>query len=183
MPSIVGGRLGVLTMGLFSQIPEINWDYTKLKETIDTITGETVRRRAQHVILYDAATGNPTAAGGGGTAGDSAMLISINNKLIDVFPPGTSTLDLPVQASLTTTARALMGAGTTCRSLQIQSIKPDGTANTGQIAIGTSTRQTVYLSPGEVWGDSAPLGKLLDLSQIFVRSLTAGDCITLVVRS
>ena len=171
-------------MGLFSQIPEINWDYTKLKETIDTLTGETIRRRAQHVILYDAATGNPAATGGGGgTVGDSAMLTSINNKLIDVFPPGTSTLDLPIQAALTTTARALMPAGQTCRSLQIQSIKPDGTPNTGQIAIGTSTRQTIYLAPGEVWGDSTPLGKVLDLSQIFVRALTAGDCITLVVRN
>ena len=118
-----------------------------------------------------------------GTPGDLAQLVSINNKLIDVFSPGTSTLDLPTQAALTTTARALMPTGQTCRSMQIQSIKPDGTTNTGQIAIGTSTRQTLYLAPGEVWGDSAPLGKVLDLSQIFIRALTAGDCITLVVRS
>ena len=118
-----------------------------------------------------------------GTPGDLAQLVSINNKLIDVFSPGTSTLDLPTQAALTTTARALMPTGQTCRSMQLQSIKPDGTPNTGQIAIGTSTRQTLYLAPGEVWGDSAPLGKYLDLSQIFVRALTAGDCITLVVRS
>jgi len=163
------------------------WDYTKLAETIDAITGATIRRRAQHVILFDATTGAPAATGGGGGGGltpsDSAQLALINTKLIDVFPPGTSVLDLPTQAALTTTARALMGAGTTCRSMQIQSIKPDGTANAGQIAIGTSTRQAMYLSPGEVWSDSAPLGKLLDLSQIFVRSMTAGDCITLVVRS
>ena len=175
-------------MGLFSQIPGISLDYTKIQATIDAITGETIQRRAMHVILYDAATGGPVAttggSGGGGlTPSDSAQLALINTKLIDVFPAGSSTLDLPVQAALTTTARALMGAGTTCRSLQIQSIRPDGTANVGQIAIGTATRQTMYLAPGEVWGDSAPLGKLLDLSQIFVRSLTAGDFITLVVRS
>ena len=179
-------------MGLFSQIPGISLDYTKLQATIDSTTGETVQRRAMHVILYDA-SGNPAAtsggSGGGGggggglTATDSAQLALINTKLIDVFSPGISALDLPAQASLTTTARALMAAGQTCRSMQIQSIRPDGTANTGQIAIGTSTRQTLYLAPGEVWGDSAPLGKLLDLSQIFVRSISAGDCITLVVRS
>lgn len=169
-------------MSIFGKIPEINWDYTKLKETIDTLTGETIRRRAQHVILMDAVTGGPAASGGGGSTGDSAMLTSINNKLIDVFPAGTSTFDLPIQAALTTTARALMTSGT-CRSIQIQAIKPDGTPNTGQVAIGTATLQTIYLAPGEVWGDSTPLGKLLDLSQIFVRSLTAGDCITLVVRS
>lgn len=168
-------------MGLFSQIPGINLDYTKLQATIDAITGETVQRRATHVIMYDAATGGPIAFGG--TPADSPQLTTINNKLIDIFPSGTSTLDLPAQASLTTTARALMAAGQTCRSMQIQSIRPDGTANTGQIAIGTSTRQTIYVAPGDFWGDSAPLGKLLDLSQIFVRSLSAGDCITLVVRS
>ena len=155
-------------MGLFSQIPGIDWDYTKLKETIDTFTGETVRRRAQHVILMDAVTGGPAATGGGST-GDSSLL--------------TSTFDLPAQVALTTTARALMPAGQTCRSLQIQAIKPDGTPNTGLIAIGTTTRQTIYVAPGDFWNDSTPLGKLLDLSQIFVRALTAGDCITLVVRS
>ena len=174
-------------MGLFSQIPGISLDYTKIQATIDALTGETIQRRAMHVIMYDAATGGPVAVGGGGggglTATDSAQLALINTKLIDVFSPGTSTLDLPTQAALTTTARALMGTGNLCRSMQIQSIRPDGTANTGQIAIGTSTRQTMYLAPGEVWGDSAPLGKYLDLSQIFIRSLTAGDCITLVVRS
>jgi len=176
-------------MGLFSQIPGISLDYTKIQATIDALTGETIQRRAMHVILYDAVTGGPVAVGGGGSGGggltatDSAQLALINTKLIDVFSPGTSTLDLPTQSALTTTARALMGNGTICRSMQIQAIKPDGTPNTGQIAIGTSTRQTLYLAPGEVWGDSAPLGKYLDLSQIFVRSLTAGDCITLVVRS
>ena len=165
------------------------WDYTKLAETIDALTGATIRRRAQHVILFDAVTGAPAATGGGGGGGggltpsDSAQLALINTKLIDVFPAGTSTIDLPVQAALTTTARALMGAGTTCRSLQIQSIRPDGTPNTGLIAIGTTTRQTIYVAPGDFWNDSTPLGKLLDLSQIFVRSLNAGDCITLVVRS
>ena len=164
-------------MGLFSQIPGIDWDYTKLKETIDTLTGEIIRRRAQHVILFDSTTGSPAAPA------ESAQMAAVNAKLIDVFPAGVSSIDVPVQASLTTTARALMGSGQTCRSMQIQSIRPDGTANVGMIAVGTSTRQTVYLSPGDVWGDSAPLGKVLDLSQIFVRSLTAGDFITLVVRS
>ena len=171
-------------MGLFSQIPGIDWDYTRLKETIDSLTGATVNRRAQHVILFDAATGGPIVLNANGTTtpSEDPQLTSINNKLIAVFPSGTSTLDLPVQAALTTTARALMTSGL-CQSIQIQAIKPDGTPNTGQIAIGTATRQTIYLAPGEVWGDSTPLGKVLDLSQIFVRSLTAGDCITLAVRS
>ena len=166
-------------------IPGFDWDYTKLAETIDAITGATIRRRAQHVILFDSTTGNPATTGGNGglTPSDSAQLALINTKLIDVFPPGTSTLDLPVQAALTTTARALMGTGTTCRSLQIQAIKPDGTPNTGLIAIGTTTRQTIYVAPGDFWNDSPPLGKVLDLSQIFVRALNVCDCITLVVRS
>ena len=171
-------------MGLFSQIPEINWDYTKLKETIDTLTGETIRRRAQHVILFDASTGGPIVLNANGTTApaENPQLTSINNKLIDVFPAGTSTLDLPIQSALTTTARALMASGF-CQSLQIQAIKPDGTPNTGLIAIGTSARQTIYVAPGDFWNDSTPLGKVLDLSQIFVRALTAGDCLTLVVRS
>ena len=164
-------------MGLFSQISGISLDYTKLKETIDAITGELIQRRASHVILFDSATGAPAAPA------DSSQMAAVNNKLIDVFPSGVSAIDVPVQAALATTARALMTAGNTCRSMQIQSIRPDGTPNVGMIAVGTSTRQTVYLSPGDVWGDSAPLGKVLDLSQIYVRSLTAGDFITLVVRS
>ena len=114
---------------------------------------------------------------------ENPQLTSVNNKLIDVFPAGTSALDLPIQTALTTTARALMPAGQTCRSMQLQAIKPDGTPNTGLIAIGTATRQTIYIAPGDFWNDSVPLGKLLDLSQIFVRSLTAGDCVSLVVRS
>ena len=120
---------------------------------------------------------------GSSAPAENPQLTSVNNKLTDVFPAGTSTFDLPIQEPLTTTARALMPAGQTCRSVQLQAIKPDGTPNTGLIAIGTVTRQTIYIAPGEVWGDSVPLGKLLDLSQIFVRALTAGDCITLVVRS
>ena len=114
---------------------------------------------------------------------ENPQLTSVNNKLTDVFPAGTSVLDLPIQAALTTTARALMPAGQTCRSMQLQAIKPDGTPNTGLIAIGTATRQTIYIGPGDFWNDSVPLGKLLDLSQIFVRALTAGDCVTLAVRS
>lgn len=161
-------------MGL---IPGIDWDYTKLTETIDTLTGAIVRRRAQHVILFDSVTGAPAAPA------ESTQMAAVNAKLADVFPPGVSTLDVPVQVALTIAARSLMAAGQTCRSMQIQAIRPDGTPNVGMIAIGTVTRQTIYVAPGDFWNDSAPLGKVLDLSQIFVRSLTAGDFITLVTRS
>jgi len=149
------------------------WDYTKLAETIDAITGATIRRRAQHVILFDAVTGAPAATGGGGGGGGTAVATT----------PTPSTLDLPTQAALTTTARALMPVGTMCLSFEIQSIRPDGTFNTGLIAIGTATRQTLYIAPGDAWNDPALYGKVTDLSQVFVRALTAGDCITLVVRS
>ena len=156
-------------MGLFSQIPGISLDYTKIQATIDALTGETIQRRAMHVILYDAATGGPVASSSGGGGGTTT--------------PTPSTLDLPTQSALTTTARALMPVGTMCLSFEIQSIRPDGTFNTGLIAIGTATRQTLYISPGDAWNDPALFGKVTDLSQVFVRALTAGDCITLVVRS
>lgn len=178
MPSIVDGGV----MGLFNID---TWDYTKLRETIDTITGAIVRRRAQHVIVFDPITGEPiafTSNGSGGLTAADPAVGNISNRLAEVFPIGVSNFDTIEQAPLTTTARALSPTSSLCRSIQVQAIKPNGTDNTARIAIGDSAAQTFYLSPGDVWGDSAPMGQTLDLSQIYVRALTDGDCISLLVR-
>lgn len=169
-------------MGLFNID---TWDYTKLRETIDAITGSIVRRRAQHVIVFDPITGDPiafTSNGSGGLTAADPAVGNISNRLTEVFPIGVSNFDTIEQAPLTTTARALSPASSLCRSIQVQSIRPNGTDNTARIAIGDSVAQTFYLSPGDVWGDSSPMGQTLDLSQIYVRALTAGDCISLLVR-
>ena len=168
-------------MGLFNLD---TWDYTKLKEIVDSF-GVVVRRRAQHVIVFDPITGEPiafTSNGSGGlTAGDPAVG-NISNRLAEVFPIGVSNFDTVELTPLTTVARPLSITSQLYRSIQIQSIRPNGTDNVARIAIGDSAAQTFYLSPGDVWGDSAPMGQTLDLSQIYVRALTTGDCISLLVR-
>ena len=172
-------------MGLFSKIPGFDWDYTKLKETIDTLTGETVRRRAQHVILFDPATGEPIALNSNGTVSPAnpQQLTTIADKLEEIFPSGVSNFDIIPQAPLTTTARPLISVQTFCRSVQILSVRPDGSDNQGRIGIGDSGLQIIYIEPGlGGWGDSAPLGQMLDLSQIYVRAIVPGDCISLAVR-
>jgi hypothetical protein len=172
-------------MGLFSKIPGIDWDYTRLKDAIDALTGETIRRRAQHVIVFDPITGEPiafTSNGPGGLTATDPAVGNISNRLAEIFPIGVSNFDTIELPALTTTKISLSTESLLCRSIQVQSIRPNGTDNTARIAIGDSAAQTFYLSPGDVWGDSAPMGQTLDLSQIYVRALTAGDCISLLVR-
>jgi hypothetical protein len=172
-------------MGLFSKIPGIDWDYTRLKDAIDALTGETIRRRAQHVILFDAATGEPIVLNGNGTVSpaDPQQLTTIADKLETIFPSGVSNFDIIPQLPLTASARALMDVPTLCRTVQILSVRPDGSDNEGRIGIGDSDLQNIYIEPGlGGWGDSAPIGQKLDLSQIFVRAIVPGDCISLAVR-
>lgn len=153
--------------------------------------------RVMRVVAIDYLTGSPlvgtssNAGAIGGTSSDPRLdslaqielkLEAIKNKLTETFPSGISNFNLIPQAPLTATARPLTASQTFARSIQIQSIRPDGSDNLGLIAIGTSAVQTFYMNPGSVWSDSAPLGQTLDLSQIYIRSLVAGDCITLITR-
>jgi hypothetical protein len=172
-------------MGLFSAD---TWDYTKLRDLVDTLTGATIRRRAQHVIVFDPATGNPlsfTSDGGGGvTVADPRLdrLVEIRDRLGEIFPSGSSSLITPPPIELSTTAKPLSATPLLCRSVQIQSVRPDGSDNSARIAIGSAERQTIYLSQLGTWGDTAPLGQELDLSQIYVRGLASGDFVSIVVR-
>lgn len=178
MPSIVDGGV----MGLFNID---TWDYTKLRETIDSITGAIVRRRAQHVIVFDPITGEPiafTSNGSGGLTAADPAVGNISNRLADIFPIGVSNFDTIEQTPLTTTARPLSPSPSLCRSYQIQAIKADGIYNNSPIAIGDQSLQTSYIEPGLFWGDSAPMGQMLDLNQIYVRATTTGDSISLNVR-
>lgn len=180
MPSIVDGGV----MGLFSKIPGIDWDYTRLKDVIDALTGETIRRRAQHVILFDPATGEPIVLNGNGTVSPAnpQQLTTIADKLESIFPSGISSFDILPQTPLTATARALTSDQTLCRSVQIFSVRPDGSDNIDRIGIGDSDLQIIYIEPGlGAWERSAPIGKMLDLSQIYVRAIVPGDCISVAV--
>lgn len=172
-------------MGLFSAD---TWDYTKLRDLVDNLTGATIRRRAQHVIVFDPATGNPlsfTSDGGGGVAvADPRLdrLVEIRDRLDSVFPAGVSSLSAPASIALGTTAVPLSAQPFLCRSVQIQSVRPDGSDNAGRIAIGDATRQTIYLAQLGTWGDSAPMGQTIDLSQIYLRSVVSGDFASVLVR-
>ena len=168
-----------------SQISEIEDDHFVLTDNT----------RVLRVMAIDYLTGQPLAPSNGGAIGGTPIdtrlnalaeidlkLEAINDKLAETFPPGISNFSLLEQASLTTSPRQLTALSTFARSIQIQSIRPDGSDNLGLIAIGTSAVQTFYMNPGSVWSDSAPLGQTLDLSQIYIRSLVPGDCITLITR-
>jgi hypothetical protein len=122
-------------------------------------------RFAELVVSVDPATGLPVGA-----------TISANASI------GVSNFDTIELPPLTTIAQPLSVTSQLYRSIQIQAIKPDGEDNAARIAIGDSVAQTFYLKPGDVWGDSVPLGQTLDISQIYVRALTSGDCISLMVR-
>ena len=165
MPSIVGGRLGVLTMGLFSQIPGISLDYTKLQATIDAITGETVQRRAMHVILYDAVTGGPIATSPTGPAAIAQRTLG----------GGSITIDS------TSTGKALSASDYLCQAVQVTSIRSDWTANTGTIGIGNTT--TWYSAVGPMGGLAieAPIGGVLNLKNVIIYGSVIGDQVKFLV--
>lgn len=164
------------------------WDYTKLKEVIDSLTGAVIRRRAQHVIVFDPATGEPiafSASGGGLATGDPRLdrLAEIRDRLGLVFPSGTSSLVALEPIELEVVAKPLSDVSFLCRSVQIQAVRPDGSDNLSRIAVGTEALQIQYLDPSlGTWGDTAPMGQTLDLAQIYVRAITAGDYASVVVR-
>ena len=124
-------------------------------------------------------SGDPSNAPLGGTPSNGGAPLG---AICGAFPPGISNFNLIPQSPLTTSPRKLTAIQTLVESVQIQSIRPDGSDNLGLIAIGIGTVQEFYINPGSVWSDSAALGQKLDLSQIHIRSLVAGDCITVITR-
>ena len=168
-------------MGLFSQIPEINWDYTKLKETIDTLTGETIRRRAMHVILYDAATGNPIASIPGGSTATAAPTTTTTTTPM----PVVVTQRVPAGGSLTidsvSLGKPLSSVDYLCQSVQITSVRSDWTDNTGRIGIGDATAWYASLSPMGVQSIEAPIGGILNLKNVIIYGSVIGDQVKFLV--
>ena len=152
-------------MGLFSQIPGISLDYTKLAATIDTITGEPIQRRAMHVILYDAATGGPVAVGGG--SGVVQRTIVGGSLTIDSVSAGKplSTIDY------------------LCQAVQITSIRSDWTANTGTIGVGNITTWYSALGPMGAQTIEAPIGGVLNLKNVIIYGSSIGDQVKFLVFS
>jgi len=149
-------------MGLFSQIPEIGLDYTKLKDTVDTLTGETIRRRASHVILYDPATGGPAIA----TAGVIAQR---------TITGGSLTIDS------TSAGKPLSATDFLCQAVQITSIRSDWTANTGTIGVGDVTTWYSSINPMGAQTIEAPGGGVLNLKNVFIYGSVVGDQIKFLV--
>ena len=152
-------------MGLFSQIPGISLDYTKLQSTIDTITGETVQRRAMHVILYDAATGGPIATSPTGPA-------TIAQRTLG---GGSITIDS------TSTGKALSATDYLCQAVQITSIRSDWTANTGTIGIGNTTTWYAAINPMGAQTIDAPVGGVLNLKNVIIYGSVIGDQVKFLV--
>lgn len=124
-------------------------------------------------------SGDPSNAPLGGTLSNGGAPLG---AICGAFPPGISNFNLLPQAPLTIAPRKLTAIQTLVESVQIQSIQPDGSDNLGLIAIGIGSVQEFYINPGSVWSDSAALGQKLDLSQIHIRAVVPGDCITLITR-
>ena len=124
-------------------------------------------------------SGDPSNAPLGGTTSNNGAPLG---AICGAFPSGISNFNLIPQSPLTTSPRKLTAIQTLVESVQIQSIRPDGSDNLGLIAIGIGTVQEFYINPGSVWSDSASLGQKLDLSQIHIRATVSGDCITLITR-
>lgn len=165
------------------------WDHTRLKDTVDPTTGDIILRRAQHVIVFDAVTGQPVTSGSGtgGTDQDLSGLIAdvneINESINRIYPSGISRLLVYPAPPLNIFAPTCLAEfSIICRSIQIQAIRPDGTDNRQRIAIGDSETQSFYLSPGDVWSDSAPLGQTMDLAGLWLRALEDGDAVTVLMR-
>jgi hypothetical protein len=149
-------------MGLFSQIPEIGLDYTKLKDTIDTLTGETIRRRASHVILYDAATGGPAIATAGVIVQRTISGGTLTINSISVGQPLSATDYL-------------------CQSVQISSVRPDWTDNIGRIGVGDTNTWYSAIGPMGAQIIEAPIGGVLNLKNVIIYGSTVGDQIKFLV--
>ena len=151
-------------MGLFSQIPGINLDYTKLQSTIDPLTGETIQRRATHVIMYDAATGGPVSAA-------PAAIPIVQRTLAG----GSLTID-----SLSV-GKPLTPQDSLCQSVQITSIRSDWTANTGTIGVGNTTTWYSAINPMGAQTIEAPIGGVLNLKNVIIYGSVIGDQVKFLV--
>jgi hypothetical protein len=114
-------------------------------------------------------------------------IIDSNGRIIDspyleggaiVTPPPTNQL---VAISLNggsmsvgTTPTRIKPAQYWTRSVTIQSIRSDGTQNTGPIWVGGATVQPYIIPIGGFLQFDSPTGRSLDLSQIYVRSSAVG---------
>ena len=152
-------------MGLFSQIPGINLDYTKLQSTIDPLTGETIQRRATHVIMYDAATGGPVSAA-------PAAIPAIVQRTL----AGGSLTIINVG-----TGNPLTPQDYLCQSVQITSIRSDWTNNTGLIGIGDVTTWYSALNPMGMQTIDAPIGGVLNLKNVLIYGSAIGDQVKFLV--
>jgi hypothetical protein len=66
-------------------------------------------------------------------------------------------------------------------SVFIRAVKNTGANNSEIVFLGTAgvaTNQTIPIEPGAGILETAPAGKKLDLSQIYIRILTAGDAVS-----
>jgi hypothetical protein len=75
----------------------------------------------------------------------------------------------------------LTSTPTLCDSVFIRAVKNTGGFNSGLVFVGTSgvaTNQPMPIEPGAGINEVAPAGKKLDLSQIYIRVLTAGDAVS-----
>jgi hypothetical protein len=122
----------------------------------------------------------------------TAGAITINN-----FPatqPVSGSVQTAASTSTTVTTRIpgytpaaspgtipLTSTPTLCDSVFIRAVKNTGGFNSGLVFVGTSggaTNQTISIEPGGWIRETAPAGKKLDLSQIYIRVLDAGDAVS-----
>lgn len=167
-------------MGLFSQIPGINLDYTKLQATIDPTTGETIQRRAMHVIMYDAATGNPIASTPSGSTATVAPTTTTTAPI-----PVVVTQRVPAGGALTidsvSLGKPLSAVDYLCQSVQITAVRADWTNNTGRIGIGDAAAWYSALSPMGVQSLEAPSGGVLNLKNVIIYGSVVGDQVKFLV--
>lgn len=75
----------------------------------------------------------------------------------------------------------LTSTPTLVESVFIRAVKNTGAVNSTIVFVGTSgaaTNQTIPLEPGAAMRETAPAGKKIDLSQIYIRVLAAGDAVS-----
>ena len=146
------------------------WDYTKLAETIDALTGKPVQRRAQHVILFDAVTGGPIVLNANGTT--APPLTTIAQRTLG---GGSLTIDS------TSAGKALSATDFLCQAVQITSIRADWTNNTGTIGIGNLNSWYSVLGPMGAQTIEAPSGGVLNLKNVIIYGSNIGDQVKFLV--